>query len=228
MTKDKFVRSAIRVKVPKKDSTYDLTTPVVNLLPGCQGGGQGPVCTDWYWEVWDTGTGEVISSDYLYTTCYDPCNPDGGGGGGGGSVDDDEELVANFTSTISTAQTKDVAFVSSTESKMPFQWTICKHTYSNWWVNSFDEAVGYSSGSTGGVIYRIDHIESKILGTTTATKRSNNGIPIPVVVLSWSESSHSSTIAPTYKSGTITVSGNLRNFLIPFSFQSQTCTVNVN
>ena len=45
---------------------------------------QPPVCIDWYWTTYDVETGEIISEEYVGTTCTIPCVDGGGGGGGGG------------------------------------------------------------------------------------------------------------------------------------------------
>jgi len=39
-------------------------------------------CTDYYWEVYNTDTGAIVSLTYMYTLCG---SDDGGGGGGGGA-----------------------------------------------------------------------------------------------------------------------------------------------
>ena len=78
------------------DSSYGLGTPVVNYMPPlCDGGGDGTVCIEWYWEEWDAETGQLYSSEYLYTTCYNACDHGGGGDNGGtlGQCYDEESNI---------------------------------------------------------------------------------------------------------------------------------------
>ncbi|MCG2615191.1 hypothetical protein LZZ85_12900 [Terrimonas sp. NA20] len=96
-----------------------------------------------------------------------------------------------------------------------------------WMVNSTDDIVGHNNGTTA-IVYRTDHISSGIVGQTTFSRVVRGVHSVPIVWLSWTESSNSSTIADTYKSATITVSGTLKNFLVPIGTYTQSATYNVH
>lgn len=158
---------------------------------------------------------------------------DGSGGSEGNQFDLEAEnaLMNEVYNTSSESIFKNVSFstLEPVESQVPFTWVIVKQSGNLWEVKSSDIAKGYNSTNTGAIIYDIEHENSSISGQTfwCRVPRNYPGPCIPLVYLSWQESSNSKTISSNYKSGTVTVSGALKNFGITVNTFTQTCRINV-
>lgn len=61
---------------------YNSDVTLQSVLPPDENSSGQPICIDWYWTTYNADTGEIISEDYLYTSCY--TNTGGGGDSGGG------------------------------------------------------------------------------------------------------------------------------------------------
>lgn len=220
-------------------------TQTVCVIGGEPGSGSGVCstyvhCTTYYLEIPDAenggGTGGGTGG-----------GPTGGGGtggtGGGGGIgwvpfEDEgefdeaaEALILNQVfNSISEPSFKDVTYTSPDQTGVPFEWTVVKNSFNHWEVVSSDIAYGYNSASTGAIVYDIQHVNSQIRGQTSWNRipKRPGGIIVPLVNLSWTESSYSKAIASDYRSGTITVSGVIRNFGIFFGSYTQSCTINVH
>lgn len=185
-------------------------------------------CVDWYWQTWVNGV--LVSEVYLFTTCG-PYVEEGSSGGGEDPFDEDAEeaLKAQVFSAQSESAEQNLTFTSSTATGVPFQWVVVKNTNNLWQVNSSDIAFGYNSANTGAIVYNIQHSGSQISGQTSWNRipRSPIGIAPPLINLSWQETFNTSNIAGDYRSGTVTVSGSLKNFGISLGSYTQSCTINV-
>ena len=209
-------------------------------------------CTHYYYILtwWIDGVPVYQEAIYLGSICVggcdDPmnqtlCPDDGGGGGGGGSGGGDSEvdmfdldaesaIISQVYSISTQAASQSVSFSTQEpdESQVPFSWVIVKNSFNLWQVTSSDIAKGYNSTNTGAVIHDIEHISSAISGQTFWCRvPRNSGWPcIPLINLSWQETSSLGTLAPNYKSATMSVSGALKNWGITISSYTQKCTVN--
>ena len=205
-------------------------------------------CTNWYWvytlrdefgNVWYTW------EEYYGTTCdtedcEDPynamlCPEDNGGGGGGVGDEYDVEAESVLMSQVFSVTTQPAFSTVSFSSQapdiqdVPFSWVVVKNVFNLWQVISSDIARGYTGATSGSVIYDIQHQGSALSGITSWTHIPKTpGIPlIPFINISWQETSNQGTIAPNYKSATMRVSGTLKNWGIPLSNHTGSCTVNV-
>lgn len=183
------------------------------------------------------------TSEYVGTTCSDDCYnpdymslcPDGGGGGGNEEdvwdTDAESAIMSQVYSTNTESASQDVSFSTQEpdESQVSFTWVIVRNSFNLWQVRSSDIAIGYNSTNTGAIIYDIQHVSSGISGQTFWCRVPTNpgGPCIPLINLSWQETSSSKSIASNYKSGTVTVSGQLKNLGIPIKSATQSCTVRV-
>lgn len=70
----------IKIIGKQKGTSYDISLQR-NPPPICENPEQ--ICTEWYWIVYNTQTGQIIDEEYLYTTCALSCEQGGGGGGTG-------------------------------------------------------------------------------------------------------------------------------------------------
>lgn len=201
--------------------------------------------------------GIFLYSVLLYTYWVGDCDGDGipdpitieygdpegciGGGCGGGEEGDydlsaEALLLSEVLSTDNFNKELNVTFTESTSAEHPFQWVVVSNLSNLWQVKSSDIAEGYNSPNTGAIIYRIRHLASSISGQTSWRRIGRNNSPdVPFINIVWNESSHSSVIATDYKSGSITVSGDLVNIIpsyipvsIPLKSVTQTCTVRVH
>jgi len=208
-------------------------------------------CIHWYWHYTlhdEFGNVWVEWDEYIGTTCEgedceDPYNsmlcPESGGGGGGGGDEDlydiaaENAIISEVYSASSQPAFQSVNFSSPEpdEELVYFTWVIVRNASNLWQVTSTDIAKGYRSSNPniGSILYDIEHSSSAISGQTFWCRVPKNfpGPCIPLINLSWQESSSSKTIASNYKSGKVTISGQLKNFGITINSYTQSCTVNV-
>ncbi len=155
-----------------------------------------------------------------------------GGGDEPNEFDEEAEaqLIAQIFSAENSNQSENISFTSPVEQSIPFEWVIVKNSSNLWQVKSYDVAKGYNSTNTGALVYDIQHIESKISGQTSwnRIRRRPGGFTPALVNLSWEESSNAKYIAADYKSGRVTVSGILKNFLVNFQLYTQYCDISVH
>lgn len=192
--------------------------------------------TDNCWPVYCEGGGDPDPCEGL-TSEECACQVYGTGCGGGGGDDEDEgfdeaaeaALKDQVFSTSSEAAETNVSYSSPDEASVPFDWVVVKNTLNLWKVTSYDVAKGYNSTNTGAIIYDIQHSGSSISGQTSWYRIPKRpiGVAWKLISLSWEETSNSKSIASDYKSGTITVSGNLKNFGVSFKNPTNSCTVTV-
>ena len=195
-------------------------------------GGSGE-CTQWgVYIVTRDQYGNVLDEQLIYTYWVGDCSGGGGAGnnpndspgetmGGGESEEYDlhaeAALLVEALSTKKEPQEKNITYSSATVTGVPFQWIIVENQLGAWKVKSSDIAEGYNSSNTGAVLYRIQHQGSAISGLTQWGRIRRDGSQgVPLINLSWSESSNSSTIASDYRSGTVYVSGFLKNLGLQF------------
>jgi hypothetical protein len=204
-------------------------------------------CIDWYLvTTYYNADGSSESTwHYISTTCN--CEQTriaaggrsyrlncSGGGGGGDIIDYDLEAEAAllneaFSISSSSPIQRIVTFTSETMAEVPFQWEVVKNITNTWRVTSYDVADGYNSNNAGAIIYRIRHLSSNISGITNLYRipRGGTGPHIPLAILSWAEDYVSTNIDSDYKSGTVNVSGNVKNFGRRFRGAYNSCTVTV-
>ena len=206
-------------------------------------GGSGE-CTQWgVYIVTRDQYGNVLDEQLIYTYWVGDCSGGGGAGnnpndspgetmGGGESEEYDlhaeAALITEVLSTTIYPLQKNVSYTSETLADVPFQWIVVKNTFDNWRVTSYDVAEGYNSSNTGSVIYRIRHLSSSISGQTWFPRIRRDGTPAgPLIQISWSESSSSTSIETDYKSGRVAVSGYLKNLGFVFKPVDNFCIVSV-
>lgn len=186
-------------------------------------------CVEWYWQTFVNGV--LVSEVYLFTTCG-PYVEEGSGGGEDELFDEaaEEALKTQVFTTQSELQEQNISITSPVPAGVPFQWVVVKNAYDLWEVISSDVANGYNSSNTGALVYNIQHNGSEITGQTSWNRipRNPNGVVLPLIRLSWLETSSLSTITNDYRSGTVTVSGSLRNLQISMGSYTQSCTIHVN
>lgn len=186
-------------------------------------------CVEWYWQTYVNGV--LVSEVYLGTTCG-PYVEEGSGGGGEDPFDEaaEDALKTQVFATQSDPAEQSVEYTSEVHTGVPFQWVVVKNTNNLWQVNSSDIAYGYNSPNTGAIVYNIQHNGSQLSGQTSWNRipRNPGGFAPPLISLIWQETANTTTIANGYRSGTITVSGSLKNFGITIGSYSQSCTINVN
>jgi len=104
--------------------------------------GPAPICTDWYLVTIDLNTGEVISEEYLFTTC------ESSGGGGGGSGGNPEEPPVGLTTQV--------------------DWTVVQNTSGLWKIVSTERISGIKDASWpgGGHFTAITHLSSALIATS--------------------------------------------------------------
>lgn len=195
--------------------------------------------------------GVLLYSTLLYTYYVGDCDggsgpdpdptesgdPNGSGGGSAGGGDNNEDydvpaeaaLQAEVLSTTTPSASTTVSYTSPTEASVPFQWVVVKNTFNLWQVISSDIAKGYNSTNTGAIIYDIQHVGSSITGQTEWGRIPRRpGLPItPLIKLSWAETSATKSIANDYRSGTVTVSGDLKNLGVTFRSPTNSFKVTV-
>lgn len=76
------VKQKLIAKIGGQD--FESNTPISRAPLPCDA---PTYCVDWYWIIYNADTGEIISTEYLYTTCTSDCNDDpiddeGSGGNG--------------------------------------------------------------------------------------------------------------------------------------------------
>lgn len=194
-------------------------------------GGSGE-CREWcVYVVTRDQYGNVIHEQLLYTYWVGDCGGGGTGdnpneepgewlGGGEAQEYDLEAEAALFVEALSTKispQEKTITYTSASVTGVTFQWIVVENQFGAWKVQSSDIAEGYNSSNTGAVLYKIQHQGSAISGLTQWGRIRRDGSQgVPLISLSWSESSNSSTIASDYRSGTVSVSGFLKNLGLGF------------
>lgn len=202
-----------------------------------------PTCIDWYLVTtfYHPDGHTTVSEQYLSTTCYCGCIPNeiceikvpdcelGGDGGDLYDLEAESALFSRVLSANSAPKEVNITYTSTTMAEKTFQWVVVKNEFDLWRVTSYDIAEGYNSSNTGAILYRIKHQSSSISGQTEWGRIQRNGSQgVPFIKLSWSEGSSTTAIAPDYKSGTVSVSGTIKNFFITVDNASNSCTIRVH
>ena len=161
-----------RIIAKTKSGKGDMVSPggeVLNLYAGCSDLPQ--LCVDWYYVSYDPVTGNTVSENYMYTTCYDPCgfnsNPSGGGSDGSGEncVNAVNSLKGGPTSEyISIAdESEDLA---AKERTRIYTWTFFKQNFGMWSYKSIERGVHKQDASGTWKWKSLEHVSVARTGWT--------------------------------------------------------------